>query len=76
MDPASWSVTPPLPFDAAWFADVQPLLPTGGYLEGGRLHMLLDTRFCCTMKLWAFGIRDVQPLLPSGGSLEGVQNAA
>jgi hypothetical protein len=37
MDPASWSVTPPLAFDPAWFADVQPLLPTGGYLEGAHL---------------------------------------
>ena len=37
MDPASWSVSPPLAFDPAWFADVQPLLPTGGYLEGAHL---------------------------------------
>lgn len=37
MDLASWSVTPPLAFDPAWFADVQPLLPTGGYLEGAHL---------------------------------------
>ena len=37
MDPASWSVTPPLAFDPAWFADVQPLLPIGGYLEGAHL---------------------------------------
>jgi hypothetical protein len=37
MDPASWTVTSPLAFEPAWFADVQPLLPTGGYLEGAHL---------------------------------------
>jgi hypothetical protein len=37
MDPASWSITPALTFDTEWFADVQPSLPTGGYLEGDHI---------------------------------------
>lgn len=36
MDPASWTATAPLPFDAAWTAGLQPQLPIAGYLEGGR----------------------------------------
>lgn len=48
MDPASWSVSPPLAFDAAWFADVQPLLPTGGYLEGA--HLLAHDPCCACLE--------------------------
>lgn len=50
MNPASWTATPPLPFDTAWLEDVQPSLPSGGYLEGQHhsavlKHTLLASSF-------------------------------
>lgn len=47
MEPASWTATPPLPFDMAWLADLEPAFPIAGYLEGA-LHT-----FLCTQAQWS-----------------------
>ena len=35
LDPASWTATAPLAFDDAWLSGVTPVVPSGGFLEGG-----------------------------------------
>eukprot|EP01049_Picozoa_sp_SAG25_P010798 SAG25_NODE_1222_length_3569_cov_3.378963_4_plen_398_part_00 len=51
LDPASWSVTPAVPFDTAWLPYSWGSLPTPGYLEGNAALGPDGTSVYCVLRL-------------------------
>mmetsp|Transcript_14054 Transcript_14054/g.42413 ORF Transcript_14054/g.42413 Transcript_14054/m.42413 type:complete len:628 (+) Transcript_14054:269-2152(+) len=43
LDPASWTLTPTLPFQMSWLANTTPAVPVSGFLEGNAVQGLDGT---------------------------------